>query len=139
MKSRIPSAADDLGLTAESRVDYGRRVALLFEEGCIILGPEAAAKLFREHARNRSKILKRRKQLAPPRKRKGPHDPIGDRLLLELWTFGSNGMNKRDFARVALKNHAIKINGKIRPLNVAVDSLVRRLNRVIQRANKVRQ
>jgi hypothetical protein len=47
-------------------------------------------------------------------------------------------MSKRDFARMALKNHAVKIGGKVRPqdkpaqIDIAVNSLVRRLNRAIQ-------
>ena len=59
-------------------------------------------------------------------------------MLLQLWKSGRNGMSKRDFARMALKNHAVKIGGKVRPqdkpaqIDIAVNSLVRRLNRAIQ-------
>jgi hypothetical protein len=134
---RILSAADDLGLTEEGRSDYRRRVRLLFDEGCVMLGPEQASKLFREQARSQRKPGKG-KRPPPPRERKGAHDPEGDRLLLQLWKSGRNGMSKRDFARMALKNHAVKIGGKVRPqdkpaqIDIAVNSLVRRLNRAIQ-------
>ena len=77
MTRRILSAADDLGLTEEGRSDYRRRVRLLFDEGCVMLGPEQASKLFREQARSQRKPGKG-KRPPPPRKRKGAHDPEGD-------------------------------------------------------------
>ncbi|MGY2906547.1 hypothetical protein [Bradyrhizobium sp. URHC0002] len=136
---RPTSGADDLGLTEESREDYRKRVAFLFSEGCAIFGAKAAAKLFRAQAKAVPKATQRGKR-PPPQKRRGPHDPEGDRYLLQLWNTARNGKTKRAFAKMALKNHAVKIGGKIRRQDkIQVDSMVRRLNRIIERAAKVRQ
>jgi hypothetical protein len=100
----------------------------LFAEGCAIFGVPTAAKLFRDQASSRKSA-----RPAPPRKRKGAHDPMADRDLVDLWRYGGF-KSKRDFARAALKNHARKIRGKVRNQeNLAVDSLVRRLNRALSR------
>jgi len=129
----MKSAAHDLGLTEESREEYRRRLLMMFAEGCAIFGSAAAATMFRKVA-----ATKRTGRALPPRKRKGGHDPQGDRLLLELWSF-SSGMTKQAFAKMALKNHAVKIGKKVRPQHaIHVRSLVRRLDRLLQQA-KVRQ
>src|SRR5712692_6739945 len=114
MKQRIPSAAYDLGLTEESRDDYKERLSWMFAFGCAIFGAKAAAKLFRDQAKTTPPTPARGKRRPPPRKRKGPHDPEGDRYLLQLWNTARHGKTKRAFAKVALKNHAVKIGGKVR-------------------------
>jgi hypothetical protein len=141
VKQRIPSAADDLGLTDEAREEYKQRLSLMFAMGCAIFGAKAAAKLFRDQAKASPMPVRGKRQPAPPpRKRKGPHDPEGDRMLLQLWKTARNGMRKRAFAKMALKNHAVKIGGKVRNQDkMEVDSMVRRLNRILEREAKVRQ
>jgi hypothetical protein len=135
MKRPKPSAAAyDLGLTEESRQDYKRRVSLMFAEGCIILGRVNARKLFR--AVSAANTLDKS---PPPRKRKGSHDPVADRLLLQLWKTGSNGMTKHAFAEMALKNHAVRTGKKVQQHSIAVRSMVRRLDRLLEREAKVRQ
>jgi hypothetical protein len=140
-RTTIFGAAYDLGLTEEARQEYRRRLSQIFAEGCAIFGSKAAAKIFREQAKALPKPVRgKRRPVAPPRKRRGPHDPEGDRMLLQLWKTGRNGMTKRAFAKVALKNHAVKIGGKVRGQDkILVDSMVRRLNRVIRREAEVRQ
>jgi hypothetical protein len=124
------SAADDLGLTEQARDAYRARLALLFAEGCAIFGPNAAAKLFRDQARRAPKELER-KRPAPPRKKKGGHDPFGDRLLVASWnTF--NGTSKTAWAKMALENHALKSKGKVRAQKISPRSLVRRLDRLLK-------
>ena len=133
MKQRIPSAADDLGLTEEARAEYKRRLSWMFAEGCAIFGARATAKFFRDQA----KASQKGPPAPPPRKRKGPHDPEGDRYLLQLWNTTSSGKTKRAFAQMALKNHAVKIGGKVRRQDkMEVDSMVRRLNRILKRASE---
>ncbi len=141
MKQRIPSAADDLGLTQESRDEYKQRLSWMFAEGCAIFGAKVAAKLFCDQAKTTPPMSARgKKRRPPPRKRKGPHDPEGDRYLLQLWNTASNGKTKRAFAQMALKNHAVKMGGKVRRQDkIQVDSMVRRLNRILERAAEVRQ
>jgi hypothetical protein len=70
----------------------------------------------------------------PPRKRKGPHNPADDRLLLELWMacrIGNPNLTKEEFARIAQKNYYLK---GVRPeMQVLVQprSIVRHLNRLL--------
>jgi hypothetical protein len=141
------SAADDLGLTETARSAYHERLARLFAEGCAIFGPAKAAKLFREQARTAPKEIICGKRAAPPRKRKGPHDPETDKYLVQLWMTGS-WQSKHEFARQALKNHSVKIRkavvGKVVGKNSDQDekevkSLIRRLNRALQRRSALRQ
>ena len=140
MKQRITSAADDLGLTQESRDEYKQQLSWMFAKGCAIFGAKVAAKLFRDQAKTTPPTPARGKRRPPPRKRKGPHDPEGDRFLLQLWNTASKGKGKRSFAQMALKNHAVKMGGNVRRQDkIQVDSMVRRLNRIIRRAAKVRQ
>jgi len=132
---RPRSAADDLGLTEQSKEDYKRRLNLLFQEGCLIFGPSHAAKLFRGQARTAPEERTPRKRVAPPRKRKGGHDPEGDRLLLLSWkTF--NGSSKQKWAEMALNHHAVKTGGKVRKQHVSSRSLVRRLDRLLKAKTK---
>jgi hypothetical protein len=136
MKERVPSAADDLGLTEEARADYRRRVDFVFREGCIILGPIETAKLFRSHAKNAPKKRARGKHTAPPVKRKGSHDPEADYLLLLSWkTF--NGSSKQKWAEMALTHHAVKNGGRVRAQQIAPRSLVRRLNRILKARRQI--
>ncbi|WP_441268025.1 hypothetical protein AB7G19_20070 [Bradyrhizobium sp. 215_C5_N1_1] len=125
------SIADDLGLTERSRDAYHQRLAWLFAEGCAIFGADAAAKMFRAQARTAPKMAPRMRT-APPRKRKGSHDPVGDRMLVASWkTF--NGSSKTAWARMALENHALKSKGKVRAQKISPRSLVRRLDRLLNR------
>lgn len=126
-------AADDLGLTPAARENYKRRVAALFAEGCAMLGVEAAAKLFRAEARAQPRTRKKSSRPAPPRKQKGPHDPAGDRLLLQSW-MSFESPDKTAWARAALKNHAAKNRGNVRAQRITPASLVRKLNRILQRS-----
>jgi hypothetical protein len=139
MIGRFPSAADDLGLTEEARDDYRRRVEFVFREGCLILGLAETAKLFRRQARTATKKKGgRAKRQAPPRKRKGGHDPGADSLLLQSWkTF--NGTSKQRWAEMALTHHAVKNRGKIRAQKISPRSLVRRLDRILKREADLRQ
>jgi hypothetical protein len=131
------SAAFDLGLTKESREHYKRRLALMFQEGCAIFGPATAAKLFREHARAAPKEARGRPS-SPPRKRRGGHDPEADRLLVGSWNT-SNGLSKLEWAKMALKHHAVKNKGKVREQTISPRSLVRRLDRLLKRKDEMRQ
>jgi hypothetical protein len=134
------SAADDLGLTQESRDEYKRRLSHMFAEGCAIFGASAAGKLFRDQAKAAPKPARgKRPPALPPRKRKGGHDPQGDRLLLLLWKTARNGMSKQAFAEMALKNHAVKTGKKVQQQTIAVRSMVRRLNRILKREAEMRQ
>src|SRR5437016_11310807 len=115
----MKSAADDLRLTEESREEYKQRLLMMFAEGCAIFGSATAATMFRRIA-----ATKRTGKTQPPRKRKGSHDPEGDRLLLALWNL--YGGKKQAFAEMAIKNHAVKIGKKVRPQHaIHVRSLVR--------------
>jgi hypothetical protein len=136
--SRARSAADDLGLTKESHQEFKRRLSLMFAQACIMFGAKAASKLFRDQARAKPRSM-RGKRSPPPPKRKGPHDPESDLLLLQLWlTF--NGKSKRAFAKMALTNHAVKIGTRVRVQeHILLDSLVRRLNRILKRRAEMRQ
>jgi hypothetical protein len=147
VKLRAPSAAYDLGLTAEARADYRLRLEFMFREGCAIFGPTEVAKLFRDHARTAPKKQARGKRLAPPRKPKGPHDPEGDKYLVQLWMAG-HWESKHAYARQALKNHSVKIRGKIVGKVVGknrdhdekeVKTIIRRLDRALQRRSALRQ
>jgi hypothetical protein len=120
----MKSAADDLGLTEESRKEYSGRLLMMFAEGCAIFGSAAAATMFRKIA-----ATKRAGKVPPPRKRKGGHDPQGDRMLLELWRF--YGGTKQAFAEMAIKNHAVKTGKKVQPHTIQVRSMVRRLDRLL--------
>jgi hypothetical protein len=136
--ARTPSAAFDLGLTAEARVDYKARLEVMFREACIIFGITNAARLFREQARSAPKKKSRGKRTVPPRKRKGGHDPAADYLLLMSWkTF--NGSSKQRWAEMALTNHAVKNRGKIHAQKISARSLVRRLDRILKREAELRQ
>lgn len=122
------SAADDLGLTPQARAGYLRRLESIFAEGCAIFGQAEAARLFRNHA----KAVTRGTRPKPPRKQKGGHDPDGDKLLLQSWkTYGSD--DKTAWARMALKNHAVKHRGKVRGETISARSMVRKLDRLLQR------
>jgi hypothetical protein len=135
---RTASAAYDLGLTEESRVDYKRRLAMMFREGCAIFGPAEAVKLFRDQIRAAPKKKASGNRSKPPQKRRGGHDPEADRLLLWSWkTF--NGSKKQKWAEMALKNHAVKNRGKVRAQKVSPRSLVRRLDRILMREAEMRQ
>jgi hypothetical protein len=130
------SAADDLGLTERARSGYRERLARLFAEGCAIFGPATAAKLFRERARTAPKEVRGKR--APPRKRKGGHDPEADRLLVMSWKT-SNGLSKQKWAEMALKNHAVKSKGKVRGQRISPRSLIRRLDRLLKQQAELRQ
>lgn len=139
-------AAFDLGLTEKARDHFKRRLMLLFREGCAIFGPAAAAKLFREQAREGPKELRFAKTM-PPRKRKGPHDPESDKYLVQLWMAG-HWESKHHFARHALKNQSVKVRKKIVGKVIGknrdqdereVKSIIRRLDRAIQRRSALRQ
>jgi hypothetical protein len=120
----------------QAREDYRQRLARLLAEGCAIFGPSAAARIFRQQAKLATEVPKgaRRKRSSPPRKRKGGHDPFGDRLLVASWkTF--NGSSKSAWAKMALKNHALKSKGKVRAQKVLPGSLVRRLNRLLKKSD----
>lgn len=122
------SAADDLGLTPRARAGYLQRLENLFAEGCAMFGRPHAAKLFRELA----SASARGQRPVPPRKRKGGHDPVGDKLLLQSWrTFG--GKDKTAWAKMALKNHAVKHRGKVTGQTITPRSMVRKLDRLLQR------
>jgi hypothetical protein len=134
------SAADDLGLTQESRDEYKRRLSHMFAEGCAIFGARAAARLFRDQVKAVPKPAHgKRPRALPPRKRKGGHDPEADRLLLLLWKTAGNGMKKHAFAELALKNHAVRTGKKVQQQTIAVRSMVRRLNRILKREAEMRQ
>jgi hypothetical protein len=136
--TRTPSAAYDLGLTEEARVDYRARLEYMFREACIIFGPTDAAKLFRDQARSAPKKQPRGRRHMPPRKRKGGHDLAADYLLLMSWkTF--NGSSKQRWAEMALTNHAVKNRGEIRAQKISARSLVRRLDRILRREAELRQ
>jgi len=138
VKERGTSAAFDLGLTEGARVDYRRRLETLFREGCLIFGPTAAVKLFRDQIRTAPKKRTGGGRPKPPLKRKGGHDPETDRLLLMSWkTF--NGSSKQKWAEMALKNHAVKNRGRVRAQKVSPRSLVRRLDRILVREAELRQ
>jgi hypothetical protein len=138
---RQPSAAFDLGLTAESRAEYLERLDLMFREACIMFGPTESARLFRARAKTAPKPVRGKRASPPPRKQKGAHDPIADKMLVQLWMNGS-WRDKHDFARSALKNHSASIRkrvvGKVTGKNLDQDerevkSLIRRLDRALQR------
>ncbi|TYO64636.1 hypothetical protein FXV83_20785 [Bradyrhizobium hipponense] len=146
MKPPGAGAAFDLGLTEEAREHFRERLVFLFREGCAIFGPAKAAKLFREQARAAPKELRRAKSDAAS-KRKGPHDPESDKYLVQLWLAG-HWQSKSDFARHALKNQSVKIRkrivGKVVGKNRDQDerevkSIIRRLDRALQRQPAVRQ
>ncbi|MCS3895797.1 hypothetical protein M2171_004930 [Bradyrhizobium japonicum USDA 38] len=140
------AAAFDLGLTEEAREHFRERLALLFREGCAIFGAAKASKLFREQARAAPKEIHRAKT-KPPQKRKGPHDPESDKYLVQLWMTGHWG-SKHDFARKALKHQSVKIRNKIVGKVIGknrdqdereVKSIIRRLDRALQRRAALRQ
>ncbi|WP_445215672.1 hypothetical protein ACKWRH_24895 [Bradyrhizobium sp. Pa8] len=129
------AAAYDLGLTEEARQDYRQRLSLMFAEACAIFGPDTAASLFRDEIKAGPKRVKRQRP-PPPRKSKGPHDPESDRDLVMLWKAGS-WESKRAFAEAALKNQSVKHRGRSRAQDKNLrDSLVRRLNRALQRKSE---
>jgi hypothetical protein len=85
----------------------------------------------------------------PPRKRKGPHNPIDDGYLLELWdwTYGLPGNPrsskknpiKKKFARLAKANYYQKGIGPGEQANIDDESIVRHLNRLLRERERQRR
>jgi hypothetical protein len=70
----------------------------------------------------------------PPRKQKGPHNPVDDRLLLELWIacrIERPTLTKEEFARIAQKNYYQKGLSPEKAATIETRSIVRHLNRLL--------
>jgi hypothetical protein len=67
----------------------------------------------------------------PPRKRKGSHNPVDDRLLVQLYKalrIKNPHLTKRAFAAIAQKNYY--------PASIAQNSIIRHLNRLLEKRDK---
>jgi hypothetical protein len=72
----------------------------------------------------------------PPRKRKGPHNPEDDGLLLQLWKavrLNRPDITKEEFARIAKPNYYQKSAKPGNAPNISTRSIVRHLNRLLAR------
>jgi len=114
-------------LTGSAVADLFRpwaRAVLLFAEIAEQDGVNEAQRIFTEVIkRARGAIKQSRRPRPPPKKHKGPHDPVRDSQLLviwELWTRQNNSKNKTEFAKFFMK-----WNGK----SEVAQSIVKRLNR----------
>lgn len=77
----------------------------------------------------------------PPRKRKGPHNPVDDRLLVQLFKalkIENPHLTKREFATIAMKNYypGKKVTDPETPANITRDGIVRHLNRLLAKWDK---
>ena len=71
----------------------------------------------------------------PPRKQKGPHNPVDDQYLLELWKalkLENPNITKEEFGHIAQKNYYQKGSGP-GPASISPRSIVRHLNRLLHK------
>ena len=125
------AAARDLGIIAPSPTEvalsleaFELEVCRLLILGCASHGRSETLQVFAKILTAGRKAFPSRSRPrlkhAPPQKRLGAHNPVDDRLLVQLWKV--TGGSKEEFARMACKNH---------PTVISPRSLVRKLNRLL--------